>query len=85
MDFWAKTGPDDAYLPLSTRLADAWAVADRLWTLVRSLPQRVGLAGRLGVGVDEARSLVVFLCAAHDCGTARQNVTGRLLTLPRRA
>lgn len=67
---WAKTGPDGTFLPLAAHLADAGAVADRLWCVALTDRQRRWFARALGGTEAYARSWVTFHAAAHDVGKA---------------
>jgi CRISPR-associated endonuclease/helicase Cas3 len=67
---WAKTGPDGTFLPLAAHLADAGAVADRLWCVALTDRQRRWFARALGGTEAYARSWVTFYAAAHDVGKA---------------
>lgn len=66
---WAKTNPaGDTWLPLVTHMTDAGGVAEALFDhfLPRSI--RSFLAEQMNMSVDQARSMVAFLAAVHDCG-----------------
>lgn len=66
--FFGKTGAGGAALPLERHLADAAAVAERLFDVALTPVQQQWLAEALGVDVATAREVVAFLAYAHDIG-----------------
>lgn len=67
---WAKTGADGTHLPLATHLADAGAVADRLWCIALTDRQRRWFGRELGGTEAYARAWLTFQAAVHDVGKA---------------
>ena len=67
---WTNPGEAPGWLPLSTHLDDAGAMAGLLWD--RWLPLQVQhvIADGFAGGKEDARRLVTFLAAAHDIGKA---------------
>jgi CRISPR-associated endonuclease/helicase Cas3 len=70
---WAKKPKDGSmtWLPLACHLADAAAIADRLWEHWLSEGVKKKIAEGIDHGSDDAaKHLLVFLAAAHDIGKA---------------
>lgn len=65
---WGKESGLPRSYPVVCHLLDTSAVFQELWDVVVSNETRLAVAGALGLGLAEARSVVSFWAGLHDIG-----------------
>lgn len=65
---WAKTGPDNAHLPLTHHMIDVAMVAGALWDFVLTDRAQARLADGFGLNLVAMRRWLLWLAAMHDLG-----------------
>ncbi|WPF66253.1 MULTISPECIES: CRISPR-associated helicase Cas3' [unclassified Corynebacterium] len=67
---WAKSGDETGWLPLPQHMVDAACVAEYLWEAWLADSVKAYITSATGLTEAEAKTLVAWLAALHDCGKA---------------